>query len=200
MIHIQPYTYIHAEAKSTIMTNEHTSLEKNTSHTLFEMVAKGLRKGYVWEVSWKLNKLQHIDPQFLYLLFSFCCVAQSGIQGPIALCRVLVLTTASYLQLTDSNSLNFLSHRVISLFDIHLLPVIVASVPNSTRPQSRLYPDIFDRMHLFLDWRLGRGSICYIYIHIYMCVCVCVCVCNNKMSEMFFIIWNSSSIFKILYF
>ena len=49
------------------MTNEHTSLEKYTSHTLFEMVAKGLQKGYVWEVSWRLNKLQRIDPQFLCL-------------------------------------------------------------------------------------------------------------------------------------
>ena len=34
---------IHAETKSTIMTNEHTSLEKYTPHTLFERVAKGLR-------------------------------------------------------------------------------------------------------------------------------------------------------------
>ncbi len=33
---------IHAETQSTIRTNEHTSLEKYTSHTLF---AKGLRKG-----------------------------------------------------------------------------------------------------------------------------------------------------------
>ena len=49
------------------MTNENTSLEKYTSHTLFEMVAKGLQKGHVWEVSWRLNKLQHIDPQFLCL-------------------------------------------------------------------------------------------------------------------------------------
>ena len=37
------------------MTNEHTSLEKYTSHTLFKRV--------VWEVSWRLNRLQHIDPQ-----------------------------------------------------------------------------------------------------------------------------------------
>ena len=36
--------------------NGHSSLEKCTSHTLFEMVAKGLRKGYVSEVSWRLNK------------------------------------------------------------------------------------------------------------------------------------------------
>ena len=59
--------HIHAETKSTIMTSEHTSLEKYTSHTLFEIVAKGLRKGYVCEVSWRLNKLQHIVPQFLCL-------------------------------------------------------------------------------------------------------------------------------------
>ena len=26
---------------------------------------------------------------------------------------------------------------------------------------SRLYLDIFDRMHLFLDWQLGRRSMCY---------------------------------------
>ena len=39
--------HIPAETKSTIMTNEYTSLEKYTSHSLFEMVVKGLRKGYV---------------------------------------------------------------------------------------------------------------------------------------------------------
>ena len=33
--------HIHAEIKSTMMTNEHTSLEKYTSYTLFERVAKG---------------------------------------------------------------------------------------------------------------------------------------------------------------
>ena len=64
------------------MTNEHTSLEKYTSHTLFERVGKGLRKGYVWEVSWRLNKLQHIDPSsfvFSSTSFSFCWAAQSGV-------------------------------------------------------------------------------------------------------------------------
>ena len=34
--------HLHAETKSTIMTNEHSSLEKYTPNTLFEMVAKGL--------------------------------------------------------------------------------------------------------------------------------------------------------------
>ena len=68
--------------------------------------------------------------------------------GSIALCWVPVLSTASYLQLTDSNWLNFLLHQVISLFDTHLLLVGVTSAPNSTHPQWRLYPDIFDWMHL----------------------------------------------------
>ena len=49
------------------MTNEYTSLETYTTHTLFEMGAKELRKGYVWEVRRRLNRLQHIDPQFLCL-------------------------------------------------------------------------------------------------------------------------------------
>ena len=37
--------HIHAETYSTIMTNEHISLEKYTSHTLF---LKGLRKSWRW--------------------------------------------------------------------------------------------------------------------------------------------------------
>ena len=36
------HIHMHAEIKSTIMMNEHTSLEKYTSHILFERVAKGL--------------------------------------------------------------------------------------------------------------------------------------------------------------
>ena len=85
-----------------------------------------------------------------------------GSWGPIALCWVLVFSTASSLQLTDSKlTRTCLSHWVISLFDIYLLPVSVTFASNSTRPRSRLYFDVFDRMHLFLDWRQGRRSICY---------------------------------------
>ena len=42
--------------------NEHSSLEKYTSHTLLEIVAKGLCVRWVG-----VNKLQQIDPQFLCL-------------------------------------------------------------------------------------------------------------------------------------
>ena len=48
---IVTYTDACGSIVNTIMTNKHASLEKYTSHTLFKMVAKGLRKGYVWEVS-----------------------------------------------------------------------------------------------------------------------------------------------------
>ena len=147
------------------MTNEHTSLEKYTSHTLF---SKWLRKGYVWEVSWRLNKLQHIDPQnssvFSSTSFSFCWAAQSEVlraHSPLLGAGSLysILSPTNWLQ--TSTNRTCLWPRVISLFDIHLLPVSLTFAPNSTRPRSRLYPDIFDRMHLFLDWRLGRRSICY---------------------------------------
>ena len=148
--------------------DERTQLGKYTSHTLFEMVAKGLRKDHVWEVSWSLNKTAtYWSPALLAiaaLLSRSAGRLNRGSWGLTALRWVLVLSTASYLQFDRPqtlNSLNFLSHRVISLFDIHLLPVSVTSAHNSTCPQSRLYPDIFDRMHQFLDRRLGRGSLCY---------------------------------------
>ena len=99
------------------MTNEHTSLEKYNSLTLFEMVVKGLRKGYVWEVSWRLNKLQHIDPKIplslAALLFRSAVLLSRGSWGPIALCWVLFFSTASYLQLTDSKlQTNWTSCRI----------------------------------------------------------------------------------------
>ena len=65
---IVTYTDACGNIVNTIMTNKHTSLGKYTSHTLFEMVAKGLRKDYVWGVSWRLNRDCNIlTPQFLCL-------------------------------------------------------------------------------------------------------------------------------------
>ena len=42
MIHIQLYTYTCGNIVNTIMIIEHTSLEKYTSDTLIERIAKGL--------------------------------------------------------------------------------------------------------------------------------------------------------------
>ena len=82
------------------MTNEHT-LEKYTSHTLFEMVAKGLRKGYVWEVETEQTATYWPqDPlSFAAILSHSAGLLNRGSWGPIALCWVLVLSTASYIQL-----------------------------------------------------------------------------------------------------
>ena len=105
-----------------------------------------------WAGDWtNRNILTPSSFVFCSCSFSYCWAAQSGVLRAHSPLWVLVLSTASYLQV-DCNLLNFLSHWVISLFDIHLLLVGVTSAPNSTRPQSRLYPDIFDRMHLLLTW------------------------------------------------
>ena len=62
------YIHMHAETRSTIMTNEHSSLKKNIPLTLYsKWLRKGLWKGCVWEVSRRLNRLQLIDTKFLCL-------------------------------------------------------------------------------------------------------------------------------------
>ena len=107
------------------MTNEHTSLEKYTSHTLFKMVAKRLRKGFVWEVSWRLkrdcNMLTPSSSVFSSTSFSFYWAAQPGAlrAQPSAENWFSQPRTAT----TDSNSLNSPPLRVISLFGVHLLPI-----------------------------------------------------------------------------
>ena len=116
IIHIQPYAYTCGNIVNTIITREHTSLEKYISHTLFEMVAKVLCvRG---ELETEL-RLQYIDPQFLYLQQHFILVllgcSTGSPEGP-ALCQRVGSHCLGLQQLTP-NSLNFLSHRVISLFD-----------------------------------------------------------------------------------
>ena len=102
--------------------------------------------------------------------FSFCWAAQPGVLRAQALCWELVLTASNCN--SNSNKLTptnwtCLWHRVIWLFDDHLFLVGVAIAPNSTRQRSRLYLDILDWMHLFLDWRLGRRSIFYTSTNIF---------------------------------
>ena len=74
---IQFVTYTDAcrSIVNTIMTNGHSSLEKYTFHTLFEMVAKGLCVRGELETE---QRLQHIDPSsyvFSITSFSFCWTA-----------------------------------------------------------------------------------------------------------------------------
>ena len=87
------------------MTNEHASLEKYTSHTLFEGVAKGLQKGCVREVSWKRNRLQQVPLTIAALLPHSAGLLNRDPEGPSPLsgagshCLELQLE----LQLIDSN-------------------------------------------------------------------------------------------------
>ena len=139
------------------MTNEHTSLEKYSSHTLF---SKGLRKGCVWKVSWRRNRDCNIlipsSSDYSSTSSSFCSAAQPGSWGPkpsvwrwLSLRHLISNNDWNSLPRTElclpripTNS-NCLWHRVIYLFDIHLLPVGVAIAPISTRPQVKVISSIF---------------------------------------------------------
>ena len=78
VIHIQPYTYTRGNIVNTIMTKEHGSLEKYTSH----FIRKGCERVTVWEVRWRLNKdcniLTPCSSVFSSTSFSFCWAAQPG--------------------------------------------------------------------------------------------------------------------------
>ena len=88
-------TYSRGNIVNTLMTNEHTSLEKYTSHISFEMVTKGLCvRGEQTATYWPSVPLS-----LAALLSSSAGLLDRGSWGPIALCWVLVLTTKSNLQL-----------------------------------------------------------------------------------------------------
>ena len=89
---------MHAEAKSTIMTNEHTSLEKYTYHTLFEMVSKGLCVRGELETE---QTATYWPPVPLSLAALLSCSA--GLLNRGSLCCVLVLPTNSNLSVAPGN-------------------------------------------------------------------------------------------------
>ena len=155
------YTTIHGNIVNTIKTNGHSSSEKYTSHTLFEMVAKGLCVRGKLETEQTATYWPPVPLSLAALLSRSAGLLNRGSWEPIALCWVLVLSTASYLQLTDFSQLN-----------LSVAPgyIIVWSPPafcgrhicTHFHPSTvKVIPDIFDRMHMFLDRRLGWRSICY---------------------------------------
>ena len=82
------------------MTNEHGSLEKYTSHTLFERVAKGLCVRDELETEQNCNIVTPSSCRYSGPSFPFCWAAQPGVtEGRKPSVWELVLSTASYLQL-----------------------------------------------------------------------------------------------------
>ena len=155
--------HIYVKTQSTIMTNEHTSLEKYTSHILFS-------KGLCVRGELETEQTATYWPQVLLVIAILpphsARLLNRGPEGPSPLlgagshCLELQLEH----QLTDSNcgtGLYICLTPTCFLWVSHL---------HQTQPvhRSRLYLDVLDRMHLFLDWQLGRRSICYIYIYIYI--------------------------------
>ena len=100
--HIKLYTYTCRNIVNTLMTSEQTFLEEYTSHTLFEMVAKGLCVRGELETEQTATYWSPVPLSLAALLSRSARLLDRGSGGPIALCWVLVLSTASYLQLTDS--------------------------------------------------------------------------------------------------
>ena len=159
--------HIHAETQSTIMTNELTSLEKYTTHTLFKRVAKGLCVGGELETEQTATYWPQIPLTIAALLSHSAGLLNRGSWGPkpsvwtwFSLPRTATRTSTAWLQLTRN--------LCGTGFYNYLTSTYFPWASHSTRPRSRLYLDIFDRMHLFLDWRLGRRSICYININLFI--------------------------------
>ena len=81
--HNQLYTYTRRNIVNTIMTNETQLFRKIYLSHFIRNGTKGLRKGYVWEVSWRLNKncniLNPSSSGYSSTSFSSCGAAQPGV-------------------------------------------------------------------------------------------------------------------------
>ena len=97
LLHVT-YTDACGNIVNTIIMSEHTSLEKYTSHTLFEMVTKGLCVRDELETEQTATYWPPVPLSFAALLSCSAGLLNRGSWRPIAR-WVLVLSTASYLQL-----------------------------------------------------------------------------------------------------
>ena len=150
------------------MTTEHTSLEKYTSHTLFS------KKGWYWlcvrgelETEQTATYWPQVPLTIAALLPHSVGLLNWGPEGPSLLSGAGSHSTGN----CDSNWLQLKLQLTQTICDTWLYNCLMptcflwASHLHRIQPvhRSRWYSDIFDRMHLFLDWQFGRRSICYIY-------------------------------------
>ena len=157
------------------MTNEHTSVEKYTSHTLFERVAKGLCVRGELEIEQTATYWPQVPPTIAALLSHSAGLLNRGSWGSkpstgswFSLPQTATRTPTYWLQLTDLS--------VAPGYIIVWHPPASRGRRNCTdfnpsTGQGDIF-DIFDRMHLFLDWWLGRRSICYTYPILLLSVCI----------------------------
>ena len=140
------------------MTNERTSLEKYTSHTLF---AKGLMLVMCERWVGDGERLQHIVPSFLWLWQYFCLIQLGCSTGALraqSLCLELVLTASNCNSNSNCPGTDFLPALNSNWPKPSVAPgyIIVWHPPASCGrlhrikqcPQVKVIPDIFDRMHL----------------------------------------------------
>ena len=134
--HEQRYIHIYIQKhKDAITTSGHSSLEK----IYLSLYWKGCVRVGHWTKTATYWPHQHLRPWRCVFLVLLSC--STGVLGAQPLCWELVLTGRSG-TLTSSSELqlpDFLSH---------LGYIIVLRPLNSTRRQSRLSPDHFDRVHL----------------------------------------------------
>ena len=160
-----PVTYSYADACrnifNTIKTSGHSSLENYTSHFIWKG-SKGLRK--VLSVRGQLETEQNCNiltpTQLFWLQQHFppsSWAAQPGACGP-RVCWDMVFIASIF----SPTNLNFLSPESYNnLTSTYFLQASQFAL-SSTLRQSRLSPDIFDRVYLlftqvqFFFWRLDR--------------------------------------------
>ena len=124
-------------------------------------------------MSWRRNRLQHIDPKFLCIIVTplphSAGLLNRGPEGPSPLSgagsHCIKLQLELQLQLTSTNWLQLTQAVCGTRLWNCLTPTCFPWASHAHRIQpvhrSRWHLDIFDWMHLFLDWRHGRRSICY---------------------------------------
>ena len=138
------------------MTNEHTSLEKYTSHTLFKRVAKGLCVRGELETEQTATYWPPSSSDYSSTSFSFCWAAQLGV-----LRFSLPRTATNWLQLTQLSvapGYIIVWHPPASCergICTEFNPSTVKVIPWYLRPDA---PVIYTGASL--NWQLGRGSIC----------------------------------------
>ena len=153
---IVTYSYANAcrNIFNTIKTSGHSSLEKYTTHFIEMVVCER------WVEDW--TELQHIDPEVFWLQQHFFPVLLGCSTGGLG--TQPLLGHDSHSRIFSPTDLNFLSPGSYNnLTSAYFLRASQFAF-NSTLRQSRLSPDIFERMHVlftqvhFFFWQLGWGQ------------------------------------------